>query len=163
MRCGEARRALAAGGAGEGSAALAAHLAGCEGCRREQRAYRNLLSALAQDPARQVGSDFERRLQTRLATQPARSAARAWWERLSFGLSWRLRPALGAAAALAAAVATWALVPTGQPPLPPQVQEYVAQHNALVQLDAQRQASAEDEVVDYSIAQSVRGSAFETN
>src|SRR5438874_2691533 len=78
------------------------HLAGCASCRRALSAQRALLSALAADPARQVGADFEQRLFARLQTAPQASPLAGWWKRLQFHASWRLQPTLAVAAGMAA-------------------------------------------------------------
>src|SRR5262245_55978704 len=105
MRCEEAVRMMERDEAPRGAADLAAHLAGCEACRRVQAGERMLRAVLAGDPPREVSPGFEQQLFARIAEQAPASPVNAWWNRLDFRLSWRLRPALVTAGGLALALA----------------------------------------------------------
>src|SRR5207302_1991936 len=113
------RRALPAYLDGEPSGAdrqaLEAHLARCAACAREADRHRNLLRALGSLPRREVSHGFEARLKSSLATRTVAAAPRAWWEHFRFQASWRLLPALTAAAGVAAGLAAWTLLPGSAP------------------------------------------------
>lgn len=169
MRCEDVRRVLPAHLDGEphgaDRGALDAHLAGCAACEREARGHRNLLRALASLPSRRVSQEFDARLKSALATQAVALAPRAWWEHFRFQASWRLLPALTAAAGVAAGLAAWALLPGTSPPATVSSgdSEVVRQYQTIVQMHHDRDANPDREVVDYSIAQSTQGSAFDAN
>ena len=167
MRCVEANRLIQAEAdrlAGtEERARLREHVAGCVACRQAQRAHRDLIAALAADPDREVRDGFEARLWARLAQTQPRSPVSAWWRRLTFVASWRLAPTLAAGAALAAAAAVWIAAPRPSAGGGPHVAEYVQMHRALVRISREPGSAPEQEVVDYSIAQSAQGSISDTN
>src|SRR5438874_2384730 len=167
MRCVEANRLIQAEGDGiagsDERARLRDHLAGCDACRLVQRAHQDLIAALAADPERQVRDGFEGRLWARLSQTQQRSPVSAWWRRLTFVASWRLAPTLAAGAALAAAAAVWIAAPRAPATEFPHVAEYVQQHRALVRISREPASAPEQEVVDFSIAQSTQGSISDTN
>jgi anti-sigma factor RsiW len=167
MRCQEAIRLIQAEGDGMASAGeragLRDHLAGCAACRQVLAGHQALTAALAADAQRQVSDGFESRLFARIADAPARSPLVAWWRRLSFLASWRLAPALAATTALAAAGGIWVAIPRPAPDRSGYLAECVQQHRLLVKLERAQASTPEQEVVDYSIAQSTRGSISDTN
>jgi len=161
MRCQEAIRIIEREGAGD-TPSLAAHLAGCEACRRALAAEQTLRAALAADPPREVNAGFEQRLFARIAEQAPVSPVGAWWNRLEFRLSWRFRPALVTAGGLALALGVVAVLPFHRGAPEPTGHERVDLPPGLVdRLPTPR--DEERELVDYSIAQSTYGSISETH
>jgi len=167
MRCSEADRLIQKEGDGAASAAerarLRGHLASCAACRKARADHRALITLLAADPERRASDGFEARLFSRLAGAPARPSPGAWWRRFSFIASWRLAPALAATAALAASVAVWKVAPAPRSPGSPYVAECVQQHRILVRVQETPASTSDQEVIDYSIAQSTQGSISDTN
>jgi anti-sigma factor RsiW len=99
---------------------LRTHLQTCEGCRRylaELSSVRERLAPKETAPEIEASEDFHRRLVCRLKAEnppPAWAGVAKWLPAMR--LNWRLAlPAIGAAAVLVAALATF----TRQPPVPP--------------------------------------------
>ena len=164
MRCSEAERLIQAelDGAARDHGAAAAHLAACAACREALAAHRQLRQLLAADPPRAVSDRFDTALSARLAAAAPASAPRTWWRRLEFRASWRLRPALAAAAVCCAAAAAWVTLPGGGP-RGAYVEQCVAQHQILTRIHPPEASGSEQEIVDFSIAQTTRGSIADTN
>jgi len=166
MRCREANNLIQTEEDGTLSARdharLREHLAGCAGCRQVRAGHHTLMASLAADPERKVSDGFETCLQARLASAPMRSPLIAWWRRLAFLASWRLAPALAASAALAVVAVGWIAAPRPAENSP-HLAEYVQQHRALVRMIRQPVSSPEQEVVEFSIAQSTQRSISDTD
>lgn len=151
----------------QGREAVAAHLESCGACRREAAAARKLLSLLCSQPERQVSSSFDQRLYARLESAGAHSSllapVRRWLQQKVDATRARARVAypLGLAGAVALAAALWVAVPGKgglvKPADAAYVDQCVRQHEVLESMPA------EEEVVQYSIAQSTGGSVSESN
>jgi len=81
---------------------LAAHLAGCESCRREMARLEDAWTTLGLDPDAEVTADFRRRTLALLEEEMIRGRVRAFRPRPTFA-----RPALQAAALLVAGGLGW--------------------------------------------------------
>jgi anti-sigma factor RsiW len=164
MRCVEAERIIQTDGDRRASsrqrARLDRHLTTCSGCRQARAAHSSLLAALRSDQGRQISSGFEDRLTERLAAEAPAPLARAWWRRMEFLAAWRLRPALAATAGLAVALSAWALLPSRLAAPPPGIVSPVAITDYRATAPEE---TPEQELVEFSIAQSTHGSISETN